>query len=121
MPEPQLRIYTPDEVDIFLSGDRREVDRLLLHGINSLSIVMIRHTEKEEEIFSGMGDVETIRARRKWVDAQMSKQEKFNAMMDKVATSAVSWALIAFLGFLAYAVWDYTVEHARMAIAAGKH
>jgi hypothetical protein len=115
---PPLRIYSPEEVDLFLSGDRREVDRLLLQGLNGLSHVMIEHTRKEEEIFTGMGDTETIRARRKWVDAQMAKQEKLNAMMDKVATSAVSWALIAFLGFLAYAIWDYTVEHARTAMAA---
>lgn len=107
---PQLKIYSQEEIEIFLSGDRREVDRLLLHGINNLAVVLISHAEREEAIFAPMGTPEDVRTRTIWVDLQVKKQEKRNSMMQKVAESTTAWALIAFLGFVALASWDSIVS-----------
>jgi hypothetical protein len=95
--DPQsLKVYTPEEIEMFLSGDRREVDRLLIHGINNIATVLIPHMAKEEEIFHVLGDSDVIRSRSIWIDAQILKQEKRNKMMDKVTESTVIWALPVF-------------------------
>ena len=91
-----LKVYTPEEIEMFLSGDRREVDRLLIHGINNIATVLIPHMAKEEEIFHVLGDSDVIRSRSIWIDAQILKQEKRNKMMDKVTESTVIWALPVF-------------------------
>jgi hypothetical protein len=106
---PQLKIYTQEEIEIFLSGDRREVDRLLLHGINNLAVVLISHAEREEDIFMAMGSGEEVRARTIWIDAQVEKQRISNGRMQRVADSALAYALPLFLGFLALALWDSIV------------
>jgi hypothetical protein len=113
MPEednlPRLKTYTEEEIEAFLDGDRRIVNRLLLHGLNNLAIVLIHHAEREEEIFAGMGDTDKIKKRSEWIDAQITKTNARSDMMNKVATSATAWALIAFLGYIVHAIWEYSV------------
>lgn len=108
-----LRVYTTEEVDLLLNGDRREVDRLLIHGINNVAAVLIPHIQAEERVFEALGDVETVRLRSAWTEAQIKKQEKRNAMMQKVSESAMAWAFIAFLGFLAVVTWEGVVDTIR--------
>jgi hypothetical protein len=107
---PQLKTYSEEEIDAFLDGDRRVINRLLLHGINNLSVVLIAHAKREEEIFSGMGSPETIRKRAEWLDSQIERSRSRSDMMNKVAASTTAWAMIAFLGFIVHAVWEYTVN-----------
>lgn len=106
----EVKIYTPEEIDIFLSGDRREVDRLLLTGLNNIAGVLIPHVAKEEGVFEALGDVDVIRTRSAWIEAQIKKQEKRNQMMQKVTESTMAWALILFIGFIAYSVWDHVMD-----------
>ena len=105
-----LREFTKEEIDIFLAGDRREIDRLLLYGLNNIAHILIPHMEAEVAISEVLGTPKEVAARVAWIDAQISKQKVKNKMMAKVAESTVGWALVAFLGFLAYATWDYVVD-----------
>lgn len=104
---PRLKIHSEEEIDAFLAGDRRSIDRLLLHGMNNLSLVIINHAEREEEIFQGMGSAETVKKRSDWIDAQIVRTKSRTEMMDKVAASTYTWALVAFLGYLAVSAWEY--------------
>ena len=109
-PLPRLKSYTEEEIDAFLDGDRRVIDRLLLHGLNNLAMVLIAHAEREEEIFSGMGSAETIKKRSDWIDTEIEKKRMRTDMMSKVAASTTAWALVAFLGYICHAMWEYTVN-----------
>ena len=102
----RLKIFSEEEIDSFLMGDRRSIDRLLLHGMNNLSIVIIDHAEREEEIFKGMGSAETIKKRINWIDSEIEKKLTRTDMMNKVVTSTTVWAVIAFLGYLIHIAFD---------------
>ena len=106
---PSLKSYSEEEIDAFLDGDRRVIDRLLLHGLNNLAVVLIAHAEREEEIFAGMGSAETIKKRSDWIDSEIEKKRVRTDMMNKVATSTTAWALVLFLGCIAHALWEYTL------------
>ena len=83
------KTYTPEEIELLLKGSDREIDRLILHSLNSITQVLIPHVA----ILSEMGTAETIRLRSDWIDAQITKQEKRSKMMDRVIESALIWAL----------------------------
>lgn len=102
-----LKVYSPDEIEFFTQGDRREIDRLLLHGINNLAIVLVKHAKDEEHMFHGLGTPEEVKIRSEWVDAQIKAQGLRNNMMTKVAESSVTWAVIIFLGFTLKAIVEY--------------
>lgn len=106
---PSLKSYSEEEIDAFLDGDRRVIDRLLLHGLNNLAVVLIAHAEREEEIYAGMGSAETIKKRSDWIDSEIEKKRVRTDMMNKVATSTTAWALVLFLGYIAHALWEYTL------------
>ena len=102
-----LKIYTEEEIALFMRGDRREIDHLLLHGLNNLAIFLIEHADREEKVLSAMGDAETTKARSEWIDTQIDSQRNRNGMMKKVAESSAAWALILFLGFIGNAIYEY--------------
>ena len=114
-----LKVYSPEEIEIFMSGDRREVDRLLLHGVNNLAIVLISHARQEEEIFRGMGTAADVKLRMAWVDAQIEKQKLSNGMMRKVAESSVTWAVILFLGYTLKTMGEFLVSTLKVKLGAG--
>ena len=94
---------------MYLSGDRREVDRLILYSINRVTAVVIDHVRKEEERndrIDGIGGFDAITTRAEFVDSLIKRNNRMSAMMEKVAASSISWAVIAFAGFLAFALWE---------------
>lgn len=76
------RIYTEEEIDLFLKGDRREIDKLLLISLNSMvrTFLTFRNTEfrphAEEEIVmkDALGAPEDVLRRRIWLDQQIQKE-----------------------------------------------
>lgn len=52
----RIAIYTDEEIDIFLKGDRRNVDKLLLHGMNNIAAALVPHMAKENSLMAVMGD-----------------------------------------------------------------
>ena len=96
----RLTIYTDEEIDMILHGDRREIDRMLLKGISNIGRILLPYISKQNEIFGASGGAESITERRLWVESQIAKSNARTEMMQKVATSSVTWALILFIGFL---------------------
>ena len=111
---PQLeeispRILSDQEIDLYLRGDRREIDRLILLSINRIAATLIPHVERENRIseqLEAIGGMDGIADRARFVDALIEKQKARNQMLWKVAQSSVAWALPVFIGFLAMAVWN---------------
>lgn len=103
---PDLKRFSDDEITMLLAGDRREVDKLLLHSINNLSASLIPVID----VISELGSSDAVRKRREWVDSQIENQRIKNDMMRKVSESAVIWAVIGFIGFLAVSAYNYGVE-----------
>jgi hypothetical protein len=65
----------------------------------------------EEEVFAAMGTLDVVAARARWIDAQIDKEKVKTLMMRKVAESAVTWAFIAFLGFIVVSATSYTIDY----------
>lgn len=116
MSEPgrlKLSLYSEEAIDAFLQGDRRDIDKLLLHGLNNLGIALLEHAEMEEKVFAAMGDVNIIRKRSDWIDSQIEKARITNEkslkrieMMEKVKAGTAMWAVVAFLGYLSSVAFE---------------
>jgi hypothetical protein len=103
-------ILSEAEIDLYLKGDRREVDRLLLYSINRVSAALMDHMQLEDARESRMeriGGFDSVVVRAKFVDAMILRNEKHVRMMEKVEGSSYLWALIVFLGFVGVAIWEY--------------
>ena len=112
--------YTDEEIDIILDADRRQVDKFMLHCMNEIKATLIDHTERENIVLSAVesvGGIDGIRSRAEYVDALIEKTTARAQMMKKVSESTVTWALIAFLGFLCVATWHEIVSYVKAALA----
>lgn len=109
----QPRILSAEEIEMYLKGDRQEVDRLILFSLNRLAATLVPHAEREEKAMAEidrLGGMEAIAARAKYVDAMIARSNAKTLMMTKVSQSALTWALIAYLAFLATATWEAIVH-----------
>lgn len=98
---------------MYLKGDRREVDRLMLFSLNRLAAALIPHAQQEERLiaeFAKLGGVGAIQARCEFIDELIERSKGRRDMMNKVSQSTLTWALIAFFGFLAVSTWDSIVH-----------
>ena len=113
-------VLSDEEIDLYLQGDRRDIDRLILFSLNRLAAaheVQTRqcavHAAREAEWNSeveDLGGIDAIKARAKFVNELIQRSVDRRRMMDKVSSSSVTWALIIFLGFLATSVWESIVH-----------
>ena len=113
------QVFSDEEIEMFLAGDRRQIDRHMLYCLNRIAEVLIKHTEKEDAFQDSLAEIggeDAIKARAEYVDSLIKRNDTRTAMMQKVSESAVGWALIAFLGFLAMAVWHDVVAAIRTAL-----
>lgn len=118
---PPPHILTEEEIELYLKGDRREIDRLILYSINRLTAVIIPHAQREDErdaeadaLITRLGGVEAMHNRATFVDSLVEQHHARSQMMEKVSQSSVTWALIAFMGFLAMATWDSIVQAVKL-------
>lgn len=114
-----LKVYSPEEIEFFMSGDRREVDRLLLHGMNNLAIVLVAHAKEEEAVFKSLGTPDVVKLRAEWVDAQIKTQALRNTMMNKIIESTSTWAVILFLGFTLKSIGEYIYSLLKVKLGGG--
>jgi len=110
------RVLSDEEIEMYLKGDRREVDRLILFSLNRLAACVIPHAKREDErvaesdrLIESLGGVEAMLKRAKYVDTLVRQSEAKSRMMEKVSQSSLTWVLIAFLGFLAMSTWEAIV------------
>lgn len=98
-----------EEIEFFLHGDRREIDRLILLSINRIAAALIPHTDREKKLaeqLEQLGGMPAVAERARFVDALIDEKKARNGMMLKIAQSSIAWALPFVLGFVAVAVWD---------------
>ena len=107
--ESRPRILSDEEIELYLRGDRREIDRLILLSINRIAATLIPHAERENKIaeqLAAIGGMEGIAERARFVDALIERQKARTQALWKVAQSGVAWALPILIGFVAMAVWN---------------
>lgn len=111
------RILSDEEVEMYLKGDRREVDRLILYSLNRLAACIVPHAAQEEKrdaeydrVMRNLGGLEMMLKRAEYVDTLIAQKNAKTQMMRKVSQSAMTWALIAYLGFLATTTWEAVVR-----------
>ena len=112
--------YSDEEIEIILDADRRQVDKFMLHCMNEIKATLIDHTERDDLVLAAIntiGGLDGIKSRAEYVDALIEKAKTRSAMMRKVSESTVTWALIAFLGFLCLATWHEIVAYVKALLA----
>ena len=105
-------VYTEQELELFLTGDRRAIDGLMLRSLNGISSALLDHIREQDQVMkelAELGGIEEIRMRAEWVNTQIERQKVRNRMMEKVATSNIATASIAFLGYCFYVLRDSIV------------
>ena len=113
-------LLTEDEIEFYLKGDRRDIDKLLLKSINRLTALIVPHALKEDKrdeawtkAIERLGGLEKIEERAAYVDALLDKSRARTAAWRKIAESTAFWALVIVVGFICRAVWDTAVAAIR--------
>ena len=120
-PTSPPRVLGCEEIEMYLKGDRREIDRLILMSLNRLALALSEHSLDQDTILHDLrsiGGMQAVKDRAEFVDSLIIKNNKRSAMMEKVGQSSLVWALLAFLGFLAMASWDAIVHAAKIKLGA---
>lgn len=115
------RILADDEIELYLNGDRREVDRLMLYSLNRLAAALLPHIMSENDFktrLDQLGGIEGIAARAAYVDSLIKKNTAKAMMMEKVSQGTVLWVVLAFLGFVALSVWDSLIHAIKLKLGA---
>ena len=109
-------LLTEEEIEFYLKGDRRDIDKLLLRSINKLTSLIVPHALKEDqrdavwaEAIDRLGGLHRIEERAVYVDALLEKQRARTAALRKIAESTAFWALVLVLGFIFSAIWNTVV------------
>ena len=109
-------LLTEEEIEFYLKGDRRDIDRLLLKSINKLTSLIVPHALKEDQrdavwaaAIDRLGGLHRIEERAVYVDALLERQRARTAAFRKIAESTAFWALVLVLGFIFSAIWNTVV------------
>lgn len=112
----QPRVLTEGEIEMYLKGEHREINRLILLTLNDIAICFAHHTTEQDKVTSELehvGGIQGIKERAAFVNSLIAKNRVRTAMMEKVSQSSLTWALLAFLGFIAAASWEAIVHAIR--------
>ena len=102
------KVLSSDEIELYLSGDRRQVDHLILTSLNHISTTLIDHKKREDGIWDALdeiGGLVGVRTRAEFIDSLIDRNKSRSVAWSKIAQSSVTWALLALLVFLAQSVW----------------
>lgn len=102
------KVLSSDEIELYLSGDRRQVDRLILTSLNRISTTLIDHTKRDDGLWDAIdeiGGLEGVKTKSDFVDSLIERNKSRAAAWSKIAQSSATWALLALLVFLAQSVW----------------
>lgn len=127
--EYKPHVLSEEEIELYLKGDRREVDRLILYSLNRLAAANEVQTlqcaqhkaqaEEWDETIMGLGGTKAISDRARFVDAMILRQEKRRAMMERVIQAAWFWVIPAFLAFVAASMWDSIISAIKARLGGG--
>lgn len=91
-------IYSPEAIEVLLDGSRRQIDKLLLQGLNDLSKAFVDfrdsefrpHVEEEKLLQSALGTPADVERRRQWLDLQIAKEETCARIRAKVMEATIT-------------------------------
>lgn len=103
------KILSDEEIEMYLKGDRKDIDRLILYSLNRLADVQEQQMQKldchqtKEEMWTGvieqLGGVEGMRDRAKVVNAIIEKANMEAALAQEAKKvfvgTGIKWALRA--------------------------
>lgn len=120
------RVLSDEEIEIIISGERKAIDKHILFSLNRLADAhdktlskLETHQEKEDAMIDDVeriGGIEAVTERAKYVDSLIKRNNDRAAMMRKVSESSLTWALLAFFGFLASATWGEIVRAVKVGL-----
>lgn len=99
------RVLSDEEIELYLSGDRRDVDRMILFGLNRLAAALLPHVTREAVVMQeieAIGGMKGIADRAAFVNSLIEKNRARARMMQKVSEGAVLYSVIGFIGFAMY-------------------
>lgn len=107
-------IYTDEQMELMLAGDRRDIDRLIIRGLNTLTAVFLTfrdtefrpHLMAESSMVKALGTPAEVESRRIWLDLQIKREQQRQRLRAKVLESSVLWALPIVLSFMLLAFSD---------------
>ena len=103
------RVLTDEEIELYMRGEQREVDRLILLSLNRMATTLIPLIERDSRVaeqLQAIGGMDGIAERARFVDALIERQKARTQVLWKIAQSSATWALPLMIGFVAMAVWD---------------
>lgn len=115
------RVLSDEEIELYLKGDRREVDRLMLFSLNRLAASLIPLVDDENtmrEKIAQLGGIEGITARAAYVDSLIKKNSARAAAFEKLSQGTMLWILLAFFGFLAMSLWDSIIHAIKLKLGS---
>jgi len=122
------RILSEEEIEIILAGERKAIDRHLLTSLNRLADAHYKcvdsinsHQDREEEVVANLerlGGFKSIEERAVFVNSLIERNQRRADMMNKVAQSSLTWALLAFFGFLVASTWNELVHAIKIKLGA---
>lgn len=115
------KVLSVEEIEILINTeDRKAIDKMTLLYLNRLAYAQeqsneafVEHKTKEEAwqaSLAAIGGLNAITERAEFVDELIRQSRDRRAMMQKVSQSSLTWALLAFFGFLATATWEHIVR-----------
>lgn len=113
-------IYSPAEIEMFLKGDSREIDRLILESTNNIvraftefrDLEFRPHVEDEKALQKALGEPNDIERRRRWLDLQIDKAEKCQRIRAKIIEATLTRYVSVVLVFLIVGAVTGIFEHA---------
>ena len=107
------KVLSDDEIELYLSGDRRQVDRLILTSLNRISTTLLEYTKRGDLIWDSVEDIgglDGVKSRAEFIDSLIERNKRKAAAWEKVAQSSMVWAVIAIFAFFAQAAWQHIKE-----------
>lgn len=91
-------IYSQEAIEMLLDGSRRQIDGLMLRGLNDLAKAFIDfrnnefrpHVKEEEAMKEALGTPEEVERRRRWLDLQIKKEEACANIRYKIMESTLT-------------------------------
>jgi len=115
-PAHEPKVFSDEEIEMFLAGDRRQIDRLILYSLNRLAALHLPCSRRVETMMQvvdvELGGQKALKLRAEWVDAQIKKAQDealFWQDMRKRMKTATFFGVLAILGIVALFYWNHHV------------
>ena len=107
------KVFSDEEIEMFLAGDRRQIDRHILYSLNRLAALHLPCSRRVESMMqvvdTELGGTKALKLRAEWVDAQIKKAQDealFWQDMRKRIKTATFFGVLAVLCIVILFYWN---------------